>query len=289
MRLPETIFKVILISFCSSSLFAGDITLQTRSRKADSGVVQKTTVKAESIQWQTNETAVIICDMWNEHWCKGATSRVAEMAPRMNDFVKSARDKGMLIVHAPSSCMDFYKDHPARKRAINAPSIQNTPDKMGDWCHGIKSEPKELWPIDQDDGGCDDGPQCKQGSPWFRQIDVLEVKNEDIISDDGVEIWNVFEQQGIKNVILLGVHTNMCVIGRPFGLRNMVRVGKNVVLCRDLTDTMYNSRMKPFVLHFQGTDLIVEYIEKYICPTIISSDLLGGIPFRFKNDQRKIY
>jgi nicotinamidase-related amidase len=289
MRLPETIFKVILISFFASALFAGDITLQTRSKKIGSDTAQKTTVKTEKVQWEANQTAVIICDMWNEHWCKGATARVAEMAPRMNDLVNAARNKGMLIVHAPSSCMDFYKDHPARIRAIKAPNAQNVPAKMGDWCHGIKDEPKELWPIDQSDEGCDDGPSCKQVSPWTRQIDLLEIKNQDIISDDGVEIWNVFEQVGIKNVILLGVHTNMCVIGRPFGLRNMVRVGKNVVLCRDLTDTMYNSRMKPYVLHFQGTDLVVDYIEEHICPTIVSTDLLGGKPFRFKNDDRKIY
>lgn len=33
------------------------------------------------------------------------------------------------------------------------------------------------------------------------------------------------------------VHTNMCVLGRPFGLRQLSRLGKNVALVRDLTDT----------------------------------------------------
>ena len=32
----------------------------------------------------------------------------------------------------------------------------------------------------------------------------------------------------------------MCVLGRPFGLRQMAKNGKNVVLMRDMTDTMYN-------------------------------------------------
>ena len=59
----------------------------------------------------------------------------------------------------------------------------------------------------------------------------------------------------------------MCVLGRPFGLRNLAKAGKNVVLMRDLTDTMYNSRQPPQVNHFTGTDLIVEHIEKYVCPT----------------------
>jgi len=86
--------------------------------------------------------------------------------------------------------------------------------------------------------------------------------------------------------VLVGVHTNMCVIGRPFGLRNMVRSGKNVVLVRDLTDALYNPRLPPQVSHVRGTELVREHIEKYICPTITSSDLLGGPAFRLKEDKR---
>ena len=62
--------------------------------------------------------------------------------------------------------------------------------------------------------------------------------------------------------------------------------GKNVVLVRDLTDTMYNPNRSPRVDHFTGTDLVIEHIEKYWCPTITSTDVLGGKPFRFKNDTR---
>jgi type 1 glutamine amidotransferase len=55
---------------------------------------------------------------------------------------------------------------------------------------------------------------------------------------------------------------------------------------RDLTDTMYNPARWPHVSHFRGTDLIVEHIEKFVCPTITSDQLLGGQPFRFKRDVR---
>ena len=79
----------------------------------------------------------------------------------------------------------------------------------------------------------------------------------------------------------------MCVLGRSFAIRQMVQLGKSVMLVRDLTDTMYNSRMRPFVNHFRGNDLMVEHVERYWCPTIESSDLLGGAPFRFKEDAAK--
>ena len=123
-------------------------------------------------------------------------------------------------------------------------------------------------------------------APWKSQIDVLKIDDRDIISDSGEEIWSVLEQRGIDNVILLGVHTNMCVLGRPFGLRQMAKNGKNVVLMRDLTDTMYNPARAPFVSHFTGTDLIVEHVEKWVCPTITSDQILGGKPFRFSGDKR---
>ena len=42
----------------------------------------------------------------------------------------------------------------------------------------------------------------------------------------------------------------MCILGRPFGIRQMVYQGQNVVLMRDLTDTMYNPQKKPYVGHF---------------------------------------
>ncbi|MHC4482571.1 MAG: hypothetical protein ACYSW4_03380, partial [Planctomycetota bacterium] len=31
------------------------------------------TVVNHRLAWEPCETAVIICDMWDEHWCKGAT------------------------------------------------------------------------------------------------------------------------------------------------------------------------------------------------------------------------
>jgi type 1 glutamine amidotransferase len=182
--------------------------------------------------------------------------------------------------------MDAYKDHPARRRAQSAPKAPNLPSDITGWCNRIPAEEKGIYPINQDDGGCDDGPKCPEGSPWKSQIAAIEIKDEDAISDSGAEIWNLLESRGITHVMLMGVHTNMCVLGRPFGLRQMASHGKNVVLVRDLTDTMYNSRSWPYVSHFEGTNRIVEHIEKYVAPTIPSTDLTGQPAFRFGGETR---
>ncbi|MGB8490134.1 MAG: hypothetical protein WCE64_03675 [Bacteroidales bacterium] len=243
-------------------------------------------IRANEIQfWNPKETAIIICDMWNEHWCKGATERVTEMAPFINNVVSVARDKGVLIVHAPSDCMDFYKGTPARKLGAKYKN-NKAAGLISD--SKLPSEKDAIWPIDQSDGGCDCSPECKQGSPWTHQIDLITISDKDAISDSGIEISGLFKQKGIKNVILMGVHTNMCVIGRSFGLRNMVRLGFNVVLMRDLTDVMYDSKQMPKVSHFTGTSLINEYIETYVSPTVVSTDFTGQKQFRFKEDKRPI-
>jgi len=236
-------------------------------------------------QWVPSETAIIVCDMWDQHWCKGATSRVAEMAPKLNKVLSAAREKGMLIVHSPSDCMSYYEQYPGRKLAKQFNSKKYLKQISGNL---LPAEKGAVWPIDQSDEGCDDSVRCEGGSPWRKQIETLEIKEGDAISDNGAEIAGLFEKKGIKNVILTGVHTNMCVIGRSFGLRNMVRMGKNVILMRDMTDAMYNSKMSPVVNHFTGVNLVVEYIEKYVCPSMLSVDIVGGRQFRFSTDRRPV-
>jgi sugar lactone lactonase YvrE len=121
--------------------------------------------------------------------------------------------------------------------------------------------------------------------PWQRQSDKITIDGDrDYISDRGDEVWNVLESRGIKNVILTGVHVNMCVLGRPFGLRQMARNGKNVVLMRDMTDSMYNPASWPYVSHYRGNDRIISHIERFVCPTITSDQFIGGKPFRFAGD-----
>ena len=113
-------------------------------------------------EWNGQETAIIICDMWDQHWCIGATQRVAEMAPAMNEVVSIARSKGVQIVHAPSDCMKYYRDHPARKLAqkYNSKSVA---EKLGEG--KLECELDQDWPFEISHGGCDDTPKCKTGNP----------------------------------------------------------------------------------------------------------------------------
>ena len=218
----------------------------------------------EQVTWSASETAIIIVDMWNKHWSWGATERVDIMAPRMNAVINAARDRGVQIIHAPSDTMDFYDEHPARGWVLDVPHVE-MPDPI--------EHPDPPQPVDSSDGGSDTSEK-NSFKAWHRQHPAIEVKDGDAISDNGQEVYNILAQKGIKNLLYMGVHTNMCVLGRSFAIKAMVRSGQfNVALVRDLTDAMYNPFKAPYVSHEEGTQLIIAYIEKFWCPTITSDDL----------------
>ena len=272
---------LLIVSTTTANCTEQDLALQACKRQPIDDVE---IISTELVSWKATDTAAVVCDMWDQHWCKGATRRVAEMAPRMNRFLNELRSRGVLIIHCPSSCLEHYEGSVQRKLATSAPAI-DTERKLETWCH-LDKEREGALPIDDSDGGCDCQPRCKSGSPWKRQIASIEIKDGDAIADDP-QAFYLMKKRGIKNVLVMGVHTNMCVLGRPFSIRQLVYQGQNVMLVRDMTDTMYNSRSAPFVSHFTGTDLVVEHIERNWCPTVTSADILGGKPFRFKNDTRK--
>ncbi len=257
--------------------------------KAQSRVVEngQEVLKRERTSWAGKETALVICDMWAKHWCDSATRRVGEMAPRMNQLAEALRERGVLIIHCPSSGVKFYEDTPMRKLALLAPAVK-TGIPLQSWCSLDEKREKPL-PIDDSDDGCDCLPRCStDGSRMDRhQISVIAIKEGDAVTDSA-EAYYLMRQRGIKNVVIVGVHTNMCVLGRPFSIRQMVYQGQNVALVRDMTDTMYNPRSRPFVPHTEGTDLVIEHIERHWCPTLTSKDILGGREFHFTDHKKPV-
>lgn len=255
--------------------------LKLRSRAKDPAADDQTALSPLSISGHA--TAVIVCDMWDAHWCAGASRRVDEMAPAMDRVIRSLRDSGALIIHAPSETMAFYEGAPPRERAKTAPTSA-PPCEFTRRPHDPAAEGP--LPIDDTDAGCDDLPACPVNvkMPWTRQHAAIEILDADAITDSGVEVHNLLKQYGVEQVLIMGVHTNMCILARPFGIRRLVGAGHKVALVRDMTDTMYNSRKRPFVNHFRGTDLVVEHIERHWCPTITSDQIMGGEAFRFLED-----
>ena len=187
----------------------------------------------------------------------------------------------MLVVHAPSNCMVAYASSEARGRARTAPVVEPpvplaSTTRFGTrWYFPDADEPP--LPIDDSDGGCDCEHPCDNvdGIVWSRQSDLIPIDHaRDAVTEDGGELYNLLASRGVSRVLVCGVHLNMCVIGRGFGIRQLRALRLTPVLLRDLTDSMYNSRSPPHVAHDAGTELVVQHVERHLCASAASSDLV---------------
>jgi nicotinamidase-related amidase len=211
-------------------------------------------------------TAVVLCDVWDRHWCRGANERLAAMVGPMNEVAHALRDRGALVVHAPSDTLAFYRSHPARRRALEAPRCKPPEDAP-------HSDPP--LPVLVDDPTSCDTPPDAPARVWTRQHEGIDIDPaRDVISDDGRELYAVYRSRDIRNVIILGVHANMCMLQRSFAIKQMVRWGFSTLLVRDLTDAQYSPSQWPYVTHDEGTHLVIAYIEAFWCGSISSEQLV---------------
>jgi nicotinamidase-related amidase len=217
------------------------------------------------------ELAILICDMWDTHTCAAAARRVDAMAPRMNAVVSAARAAGVQIIHSPSDVLDFYADTPQRRRVLAVPPAP-PPQPL--------ELPNPPLPIDDSDGGCDSPGPRRTGPPWpwTRQHAAIEIAEPDLISVRGDEVYSLLRHLGIGTLVIMGVHTNMCVLHRTFGIKAMTRWGVRCILARDLTDALYNPAKPPYVSHDEGTELVVQHIERHWCPSVLGEDLARVVP-----------
>ena len=100
----------------------------------------------------------------------------------------------------------------------------------------------------------------------------------DLISDNVVDIVSYLRNEEIDLVLYAGVHSNACIIGKPFGMRALRKFGFSVVLIRDLTDS-YTKKTSQFPFQKERNKIIIDHIESYIAPTIHSREFKKSIIF----------
>jgi nicotinamidase-related amidase len=259
--------RLLSLILIVSSLAAQDVSIPLRTRVQPFKGTDVWEPATLNEGFSAAHTAIIICDMWDKHWCGGATQRVAGLAHRMDPVLQQARAAGVLVIHAPSETMTVYKNAPQRLLVLNAPKVTPPP---------VLKIPDPPLPIDDSDGGCDT-PGDHEHQAWSRENPILSIGPNDAISDNGAEIYNLLRQRGINTLFVMGVHTNMCILNRSFAIKQMTRWGVKCILVRDLTDAMYNPAQAPHVSHADGTELVIEYIEKYWCPSTVSKDLMAAL------------
>ena len=255
-----------------------------------------------------SSVAVILIDIWDNHWCKGMATRGLVLAKKVNSLLPTMRNSGIRIIHSPSSCRPYYTNpehtsdlHLDYKRYMDflnskdfGKPTKDFPDDgaFGLWSHGWNggAPPGFLYPLKQD--GCETG-QTNKTQNWTKETDIINIIGADVVAfeDESWRILNWLAERRLNHLVYAGAATNECVIHtRNTSLYWMMRLYEKYkselpsdfnlkfYLARDLTDSMYVPPSKtntfPFPCHDDGTVDTVNWIELNLgVPSILSSDL----------------
>ena len=247
---------LLLMLICCSALNATAETIKMDLRTRDI-VTDEIFIKQVDIDPAT--TAIIIIDPWNSHWCMTASERVNSLVPRMNLVLDIARQTGMQIVWNPTDVVTMYAGWPQYEKSV-AVKVQKAPHTRD--IPSVK--------FTAPGGGCICGPgiQCRGNYGWDNINPDLVIGDQDLISASTDEIYSLLKERGIERIIYMGVHTNMCVFGKPGALGPMWAAGFDCMLARDINDALTSYFPDKGYTPDMGTIEIDNNLEQGGVPTV---------------------
>ena len=231
---------------------AAEVELTLQSRDPVSGEIRVTQEKVDP-----RRVGVIAVDVWNFHWCKTATMRVDALVPRINRALEGARELGMTVMLCPSDVVENYAGFPQRERIFSLPPTT------------VPKVEEVTCPPVPDAGGCACGRErCAVNYGWDGMHPGLRIGADDFMPDTQQEVYAVCQQRQLTHLIYVGFHTQVCLLGKPMGLRAMKSAGLKCVLARDLTDAHPGYDPARGFTPDLNTEQVVEHFEKHLSPTI---------------------
>jgi hypothetical protein len=233
------------------------LALQTRDRDNRAGIA------TEAVD--PRKIAVIAVDCWHYHWCRTWRTRAGSLMPRFNYSFDAARKLGMTFIFSPTNAMRDLNDSPQRTKTLaltdyRLPSLSDLPDPYpGNLRFGMCE--------------CGLGEDCHYTNNTNNQHPDLKMKEDDYIALTQQEAYNVLKHRGITHIIYTGFATNMCLWGKPTGMKYMRQFGFRCMVARDLTEAVTRYAEESFN-PTQGTLEIIELIERDLAPTISMEETL---------------
>ena len=244
------ILSLLVLTSIAASGAEIELTLQTRDP-----ATSKIRLASEKID--PKRVGVIAVDVWNYHWCKTATMRVDVIVPRMNKALEAARALGMTVMLCPSDVVDNYVGYPQREAIFALPQFP-VPSVVNVTCPPVP-----------DAGGCACGNErCGGNFGWDGMHPALRIGEADLMPDTQAEVYAICKKHGLTHLIYVGFHTQVCLLGKPMGLKAMKSAGLNCVLARDMTDAHPGYDPARNFTPDLNTGQVVEHFEKHLAATI---------------------
>jgi len=211
------------------------------------------------------KTAVFVIDAWHYHWCRTWRSRAGSLMPRFNYSLDAARKLGMTMVFSPTNATRDLHGTPQRKATLALtnhplPPLSNLPDPYpGSLRFGMCE--------------CGMGDDCHYTNNVNNQHPDLRMGEGEFIALTQQEAYNVLKQRGITHIIYAGFATNMCMWGKPTGMKFMRQFGFECMVARDLTEAITRYAEESFN-PTRGTIEVIEMIERDLAPSISMEETL---------------
>jgi len=235
-----------------TAMVAQGIELTLQTREAASGQIVETREEIDP-----RRIGVIAVDVWNYHWCKTATMRVDAIVPRIDKALEAVRALGMTVMLCPSDVVDNYVGYPQREKVLALPQFP------------VPLIENVTCPPVPDAGGCACGRErCGVNYGWDGMHPNLTIGPDDWMPDTQAEVYSICKLKGLTHLIYVGFHTQVCLLGKPMGLRAMKSAGLRCVLARDMTDAHPGYEPARDFTPDLNTEQVVEHFEKHLAPTI---------------------
>lgn len=269
------------VSLCAVLAWAAFLLFSTRHHSSSSnGLI---TVRARTLNDSAprffkkiinlSETVVYI-DMWRSHWCTYYNDREFFFTPRINELAQRLRAVGVPVVHISMGADAYTGRTRQRKAGRHAVKLGNL-SVLENYHAQAGRYHKDYIPGFQDT--CVYRDQTRFGRYRDNHLTKsIAVASDDLFVQNFKESAMSFVGLGKKTVIVLGQHTNMCLMAVFLYCRE---VGLDLVLVRDLVDAcwVFKHQKKHCPTHSQGNEAVNDYFDRTFGVSIISYDLIRAL------------
>lgn len=184
----------------------------------------------------SDAAAIVLVDVWDRHYLSSHQQRATEIVTnRLVPLLEACRSAGIAVVHAPA---------PEAARKYES-WLQYAGDAE---LFGAPSGPAPSWPPAEFRHRQGEYAQYARPSPSGELAQLIDAQRRDrrivpqihpregdFVVATGDQLHRLCRHRRILHLFFAGFATNMCVMARDYGIRQMARRGYNCILIRDCT------------------------------------------------------